>query len=173
MTVQTVRQTIDEPTSPQMLFADPRLAVQKTLQRAAVRGLGRPDSPPAHCRDSRAATAGRRAVHRSRRNGSGGARHSDRPWRRAWQGAAHRTQGQLRSAPGEELSGSVALNHGSGRYSSVNSSHRDGPHFGLSKGRFLLTPHRIARVVVACPCAQITYCIWSPPWKRNDMARAR
>jgi predicted transcriptional regulator len=29
MTVQTVRQTIDEPTSPQMLFPDPRLAVQE------------------------------------------------------------------------------------------------------------------------------------------------
>ena len=29
MTVQTVRQTIDEPTSPQMLFSDPRLAVQE------------------------------------------------------------------------------------------------------------------------------------------------
>ena len=29
MTVQTVRQVIDEPTSPQMLFSDPRLAVQE------------------------------------------------------------------------------------------------------------------------------------------------
>jgi predicted transcriptional regulator len=29
MTVQTVRQTIDEPTSPPMLFSDPRLAVQE------------------------------------------------------------------------------------------------------------------------------------------------
>ena len=29
MTVQTVRQIIDEPTSPQMLFSDPRLAVQE------------------------------------------------------------------------------------------------------------------------------------------------
>jgi hypothetical protein len=29
MTVQTVRQIIDEPTSPQILFSDPRLAVQE------------------------------------------------------------------------------------------------------------------------------------------------
>jgi predicted transcriptional regulator len=29
MTVQTVREIIDEPTSPQMLFSDPRLAVQE------------------------------------------------------------------------------------------------------------------------------------------------
>lgn len=29
MTMQTVRQVIDEPTSPQMLFSDPRLAVQE------------------------------------------------------------------------------------------------------------------------------------------------
>ena len=29
MTVQTVRQIIDQPTSPQMLFSDPRLAVQE------------------------------------------------------------------------------------------------------------------------------------------------
>ena len=29
MTIQTVRQIIDEPTSPQMLFSDPRLAVQE------------------------------------------------------------------------------------------------------------------------------------------------
>jgi hypothetical protein len=29
MTMQTVRQIIDEPTSPQMLFSDPRLAVQE------------------------------------------------------------------------------------------------------------------------------------------------
>ena len=32
MTVQTVRQIIDEPTSPQMLFSDPRLAVLRGLK---------------------------------------------------------------------------------------------------------------------------------------------
>ena len=116
MTVQMARQVIVEPTSLQMLFSDPRLAVKEDCivclicgarfrqltnthlrghgtgvaeyrarfgynrRRALMcrgassplhgaggpRGLGRPDSPPAHCRDARAATPGRRAVHRPR-----------------------------------------------------------------------------------------------------------